>query len=45
VTEIGGDISEIERFVMRQTQAITLTTVDGFRTLDPNAIKILNINA
>jgi hypothetical protein len=43
VTEIGGDISEIERFVMRQTQAITLTTVDGFRTLDGNAANILDL--
>lgn len=45
VTEVGGDISEIERFVLRQTQALTMTTVDGFRILDGNAVAIYDVNA
>ncbi len=45
VTEIGGDITEIEKFANRQTNEIIMTTVDGFRVLDPNSVHILNINA
>lgn len=45
VTEIGGDITEIEKFANRQTQELIMTTVDGFRTLDPNATNILDIDA
>lgn len=45
VTEIGGDITEVEKFANRQTNEIIMTTVDGFRTLDPNATSLLNINA
>lgn len=45
VTEIGGDISEVERFVSRQTQLLVMTTVDGFRVLDPFATTVLNLNA
>jgi len=45
VTEIGGDITEIEKFANRQTNEIIMTTVDGFRTLDPNATKLLDIDA
>lgn len=45
VTEIGADIQEVERYVTRQTQVLAMTTVDGFRILDANAVKILDINA
>lgn len=44
VTEIGGDISETERFITNQTQVMTMTEVNGFATLDANAVKILDIN-
>lgn len=44
VVEIGGDISETERFITNQTQVMTMTEVNGFATLDANAIKILDIN-
>lgn len=45
ITEVGGDIEEIERYVNRQTQELVITTVDGFRTLDPNAVNILDVNS
>lgn len=45
VTEIGGDITEVERFVSRQTELLVMTTVDGFRVIDPFATNILNIAA
>jgi hypothetical protein len=45
VTEIGGNVSEVERFVHNQTQMFTLTEVEGFAIIDPNASMILNINA
>lgn len=45
VTEIGGNISEVERYVTRQTQAITLTEVEGYAVFDPNATKVLNLGA
>ncbi len=44
VTEIGGDISEMERFITNQTQVMTMTEVNGFAVLDPNAVKILDVN-
>ncbi len=45
VEEIGGDVSEVERFISNQTQLFTLTEVVGFGILDPNASKVLNINS
>lgn len=45
VTEIGGNISEVEKFVTRQTQALTLTEMVGWAIMDPNATKILVYNA
>lgn len=44
VIEIGGDVSEVERFVMRQTQALTFTEVEGFMTVDQMATRVLDIN-
>jgi hypothetical protein len=45
VTEIGGNVSEVERFINNQTQMMTMTEVEGYGTIDPNASRILNINA
>lgn len=45
VIEIGSNISEIERFVLRQTQVLTLTETEGYAVLDANASKILDVNA
>ena len=45
VTEIGGNISEVERFVTNQTQILTLTEVEGYGIMDPFGTKILQINA
>lgn len=45
VTEIGGEVSEVENFITNQTQVLTLTEVVGFGIMDPNASRILNVNA
>lgn len=45
VTEIGSDISEVERWATRQTQMITMSEVDGFAVLEPSALRTLNVNA
>lgn len=44
VTEIGGDISEMERYITNQTQVMTMTEVEGYAVLDSNAVKILDVN-
>lgn len=45
VTEVGGNVSEVERYINNQTQLLTLTEVVGWGIIDPNSSKILNINA
>lgn len=45
VTEIGAEISEMERFVLEQTQMVTMSEVEGYAVMDPNATKILTVNA
>lgn len=45
VTEIGGTISETERFITNQTQIMTMTEVSGFAIMDGNATLILDVNA
>ena len=45
VSEVGGQVSEVERFIANQTQLFTFTEVEGYGIVDPNASKILNINA
>lgn len=45
VTEIGGNVSEVERFITNQTQLLTLTEVEGYGVVDANSSRILNINA
>lgn len=45
VTEIGGEISEVERFINNQTTLMTMTEIEGYATIDANASRILNINA
>ena len=45
LTEIGSDITEVERFTTRQTQDITMTEVVGYAILDKNATRVLNIAA
>lgn len=44
VTEIGADISETERFITNQTQVMVMSEVSGFAILDPNAVKLLDVN-
>lgn len=45
VTEIGSEISEMDRFITNQTQIITMTEVEGYAVVDANASKILVVNA
>ena len=45
VFEIAGNITEIERYVRRQTQAIYVTEVEGFCVFQPGAAKVMNVAA
>jgi hypothetical protein len=45
VTEIGSEISEMERYITNQTQILTMTEVEGYAIIDGNATKVLNVNA
>lgn len=45
VTEVGGNVSEVDRFINNQTQLLTITEVEGYGTIDNNSYRILNINA
>jgi len=45
VTEIGANITETERFVTRQTQAIVMTEVEGYNVFDPHAVKLLDLGS
>ncbi len=45
VTEIGGNVNEVENFINNQTQMLTMTEVEGFGVIDANGSKVLNINA
>lgn len=45
VTEIGGEIAEMERFITNQTQIMTMTEMDGYAIMDGNSAKTLTLNA
>lgn len=45
VTEIGGEIAEMERFITNQTEVMTMTEMDGYAVMDANATKTLTISA
>ena len=45
VTEIGGNVAEVERFITNQTQIMTMTEVVGFGVIDPFGSRILNLAA
>lgn len=45
VTEIGSEISEMERYITNQTQIMTMTEVEGYSIVDGNATRILDVNA
>lgn len=45
VTEIGGNITEVEKFVSRQTQGLFMTEVEGYDIFNQDAVKTLNVNA
>lgn len=45
LTMIGGEVSEMERFIQSQTQLLTMTEWNGFAVMDPNAMISLDVNA
>jgi hypothetical protein len=44
IFEIGGNVSEVERYIENQTQAMSMTEVVGYGILDANGSKTYNIN-
>ena len=45
ITEIGADISEMERAASNQTQTLYLTEVEGYAINDANGTRVLDINS
>lgn len=45
ITEVGGDITETERFISRQTELLAISYVDAYAVFDQNAARVLNVNA
>lgn len=45
VFEIGADLTETERWVSNQTEAIFFSEVEGYRVINHNAVKIVNLAA
>lgn len=45
IYEMGGTISEVDRFIANQTELLTMTETEGYMVVDPYAARILNINA
>jgi hypothetical protein len=44
-TEVGGTITEQDRFIRNQTELVTMTEVEGYGILDTSAVKILDLAA
>jgi voltage-gated potassium channel Kch len=45
IVEAGANITEVEKFISRQSQALVMTEVEGFGILDQFSTGVLNINA
>lgn len=45
VTQIGADISEVERYIKQQVEVITFTEIEGYAKIDNNSVKTLNTAA
>jgi hypothetical protein len=45
VTEIGSDITEVERWATRQTQTIVMSEVMGFAIFDAGCVKTLEFES
>jgi hypothetical protein len=45
VVEVGGNVAEVDRFIRDQTQLFTITEVVGYGIIDPNAARVVNVNA
>lgn len=43
--EIGADIQETERYANNQTQVVFMTEVEGYRIINPQATKVLDLAA
>lgn len=45
VTEIGSEISEMERYITNQTQIMVMSEVEGYAYIDQYAVRVLDVNA
>jgi hypothetical protein len=45
VFEIGANIQEVDKWITRQVNVLTMTESEGYAALDPVAVKILNLAA
>lgn len=45
ITEVGSAITEIERYITKQTEVLAMTEVEGYAVIDPRATRVLDINA
>jgi len=43
VTEIGANVQEVEAYISRQTQLLTMTESEGYAIFDKNATQILDL--
>jgi hypothetical protein len=45
VYEIGSNITEVEKFASKQTEALFMTEVEGYAKLDKRAVNVVDLNA
>lgn len=45
VYEVGGNITEVDKWITNQTQMIVMTEIEGYDTFNPWAVKILDTNS
>ena len=45
VMEIGANIREVDRFITRQTEVMTMTEVEGFAILDRGSTRLLDLSS
>ncbi len=45
IVETGSLIQEVDRWITRQVNVLTVSENEGYEVLDPKAVKILNVNA
>lgn len=45
IVEIGSNISEVDKYVTRQVEYLTMSEVEGWAIYDKNTVKVLDLNA